>query len=293
MSKKKILINAGGGVFGFTQALFYNSIFIDDIRNYVDIISGCSIGGINSLILAEGKSSEDLMDFYLEFTRKIFDKNKREGVVFKEYSAQIIEDILKKSLTKKFGELDFPCIIPYCDFLNDELRNFENISGTSKYLDWYNWEIGRVTSAAPTYFDPYGRKEDEIFLDGGVYEVAPVMDTVTTVKKTMGIEFSDMDVLMMGTGVLPKTTKTLKEVKNYTPIDWLRYLLVPYVTMANEITSIEWATKIGLNSFEYFNPVQITGSLDDADQVTDGTLYKITEPHFDEFKKVFLNFVRN
>ena len=59
--KKKVLIIAGGGVYGMIPIAFLKHLGIVDIRDYVDIISGTSIGGIISLYLAQGKSINSYM----------------------------------------------------------------------------------------------------------------------------------------------------------------------------------------------------------------------------------------
>lgn len=292
MSKKtKVLILAGGGIWGANQIFLLNSLYIDDIKNYVDVISGCSIGGINALALAEGRSSSEMMNFYFDYSEKIFSSKNKD--IFGCYSGKNMDKILKKLITGSYEDLKIPCFVPAIDFGKDKFFTFENVTRENNpYFSWMNWQIARATSAAPTYFPPFGRNNSEVIIDGGLGEVVPIVDTACNVRKLMGVEFKDMDVFVLGTGKEQSKSHTLKEVSRYNPIDWLTNMLIPYTTMSNEMTSVKWGESMGFNSFVYYNPANVYGSMDEWQQVIDGTLYNECAKYFDDFKEKFLNFVR-
>ena len=292
MSKKtKVLILAGGGIWGVNQIFLLNSLYIDDIKNYVDVISGCSIGGINALALAEGRSSYEMMNFYFEYSEKIFSSKNKD--IFGCYDGENMNNILKKLIVKRYEELEIPCFIPAIDFANDKFFTFENVTReNNEFFSWMNWEIARTTSAAPTYFPPYGRNNSEVFIDGGLGEVVPIVDTACNIKKLMSVDFCDMDVFVIGTGNEQSKKHTLKEVSHYNPIDWLTNMLIPYTTMSNEMTSVKWGECLGFNSFVYYNPINVSGKMDEWKQVIDGTLYNECAKYFDDFKNKFIEFVR-
>ena len=55
--------------------------------------------------------------------------------------------------------------------------------------------------------------------------------------------------------------------KNYNKLDVCLKIIVPYVTLSNELASKYWANQLGFNSFEFFNPIQIWGGMDQTNNL--------------------------
>jgi len=79
----------------------------------------------------------------------------------------------------------------------------------------------------------------------GVLENIPVVTTYTTLRSELGLEAKDIDMFIIGTGDDYKCCKVDTEGMNkWTLIDWLTKFLIPYVTEANELTSVYWRSFI-------------------------------------------------
>ena len=117
------------------------------------------------------------------------------------------------------------------------------------------------------------------------------MTTLTALHSKLGLSYDKMDVLVIGTGYREVKERTCEEVERYSALKWLNNLLVPFVTKSNEICSGYWGRHIGLNYVHIYDPVMIHGEMDEASQVSNGTLDKACEPYLDEFKTVWDSFI--
>jgi patatin-like phospholipase/acyl hydrolase len=287
---KRIVIIAGGGVFGMIPVCLLNSIGIKDIREHVDAIGGTSIGGICALYLAQGKSTQNLYDDFKVEVKNIFSKSMWRSMnpFASEYPEGNINASLKRMLPGKFKDIkDISVIIPTVNFKMEQPKIFDNII-QDEDVEMDNWEIARATAAAPTYFPPHS---SNIYIDGGIVENSPIMTTVTCLKSKLNIRFEDMKVLAIGTGNMKVPKRTLSEVSRYTQIDWLKNLLIPFVTKSNEMASDFWATQINFKDYMMYNPISITGDMDNASLVTDGTLENLCKPHYEDFKQIWNSFI--
>lgn len=288
----KLLIVAGGGTFGAIPARFLAEVEDLMAGDVITHFSGTSIGGIEVLYLATGKSPSNL---YYDFKNCV-------GEIFKirpikrflpfwrgpKYPSKNIEKFLKEKIPGKMGDLKHKVVIPTINFKLEAPRIYHNLKG-SDYLDYEAWKVGRKTSAAPTFFDPYGQ---DIEIDGGLLENVPLITAITKLKAKEGVMFEDMDVFIIGTGYKDVNTgKTLEQVKNYWPWTWGTKLLLPFATKANEIASEHWGYNIGFHYFKYYNPIAINGDMDDAELVTSGYLEECCEDYLGEFRKEFKQFI--
>jgi hypothetical protein len=123
-----------------------------------------------------------------------------------------------------------------------------------------------------------------VLIDGGVLENIPVVTTYTTLRSELGIEAKDIDMFIIGTGDDYKCCDVDTEGMNkWNLIDWLTKFLIPYVTEANELTSVYWGALFGFNSFCYYNPLKVTGDMDDPKILP--TLKSQCTEIVDEFKE--------
>lgn len=128
--------------------------------------------------------------------------------------------------------------------------------------------------------------------DGGIIENIPVITTYTTLKSLLGIDASDIDMLILGTGddYNISDNLTAEKVNDWNLVDWLFKFIIPYITEANETTSVNWGAQLGFNSFKYFNPLNVTGAMDDVDILP--TLESQCEGIIDEFKQTITDFLK-
>lgn len=71
--KYKVLLNAGGGCFGYIIAKFMSGLDFD-IYNKVNVVGGTSIGGILAIIYAMNNDYNEIKEVFGTATKKIFKK---------------------------------------------------------------------------------------------------------------------------------------------------------------------------------------------------------------------------
>lgn len=288
----KLLIIAGGGVFGMVPARFL--LEVDDLMvdHPITHFSGTSIGGIEALYLALGKKPSQLYVDFKECITEIFTPRmiKRILPIWRgpKHNAANIEHFLQDSLPGTMGDLKYKVVIPAINFKIEMPRIFHNLN-ESVDLNYENWKVGRATSAAPSYFAPFSQ---DIMIDGGILENIPLMTAITKLKASEGVQFEDMDVFILGTGAKDvKMNKDLREVTNYWPWQWATNMLLPFATKANEIASEHWGKNLGFNYFRYYNPIIIDGRMDDPTLVTSGLLEDCCDSYLGQFRHEFKKFL--
>ena len=286
----KVLVLSGGGIFGMIPCHFL-SLIEDEDFDKIDVIAGTSIGGILALCYASELGVEKTRRLFKEAAPKIFKRN-----IFRRlmpgktlYSSKQIESFLQKNLPGKVKDCPKKFVVPCMNFRKKSLVIFQNLD--ESYSDYDLWKIGRSTSAAPIFFEPFS---ESILIDGGIIENVPIGIMFSMIQKHLGIAQNKIDVFVLGSGMNhPDDDITLKKVKRFSLVRWAVELLPIIATEANEMLSIIVGKNLGFRNFQYFNPVTIQGRLDDASQIEDGTLEEGCEIYnsifLQEWKK-FLNF---
>lgn len=266
------------------------SLVDDDDFEKIDIIAGTSIGGILALCYATEFGVEKTRKLFKEAAPQIFKPN-----VFRRflpgkslYSTREIESFLRKALPGKVRDCPKKFIVPCMNFRKKSLVVFQNFD--ESYSDYDLWKIGRSTSAAPIFFEPFS---ENILIDGGIVENVPIGIMFSVLQKHLNVPKEQIDVFVLGTGTnQPNDDLTLKKVKRFSLVRWAMELLPIITTEANEMLSIIVGKNLGFRTFQHFNPVTIQGRLDDASQIQDGTLEESCEIYnsifLQEWKK-FLN----
>lgn len=296
MSKKhKVLVIAGGGIFGIIPSAFLSFVgnFLDDI----DTLSGCSIGGILASSYAAGADPQDVLDGFIEGGDKIFKKrlisminpiacptysNEQLRLFINKYTGDMVLDEVKKI------HPNLNLIVPTLNLTDDKYKVFDNIS-KSDDSDVPLELLSLMTSAAPTYFEAIEYK-NKCIVDGGIIEVIPLLTTVTALKSKLGIPFKDMDVLILCTGTLiDKKPITYAEYSKYNMLDVALKVVVPYVTLSNELATKFWGEQMGFHSFKLFNPIQIWGGMDSTQNLD--TILQDCDMYKTQFLRAWHNFL--
>lgn len=293
MKRYKILIICGGGVFGCIPARFL-SMLPTDRQNLVgiDALAGCSIGGILAAAYAVGRTFEDIDAVFQKRASECF--TKRAVAYVNPFACPIYRtDTLDKVIHDMIGDawmsevsMFYPglsVVIPALDVTEDRYIAFENISGVWDRKPLF--DIAGYTSAAPSYYA--GRNMDgHCIIDGGIIEVDPLTTTTDTIKLYLGIPFEAMDILMLGTG-RDKDNKPLTP-ERYNSLGYYglaKDFLVPYATLSNKLATERHGQEAGFGWFEYFNPLETNGKLDDVKQIP--SLIKKTDKHSEAFLRVW------
>ena len=287
--KHKVLVLCGGGIYGSITAKFLSYLNYDFI-NDIDTIAGTSIGGVQSCCYASGVSSEDVLNAFIKNGENIFKKRfsakinplsipTYDNLCLREMLEKLTQKKLLKDVKSKYHHLNL--IVPTLDLTNDRPKVFDNIGDDD--LNVKLSEIGLMTSAAPTYF-PGIEFNNNCMVDGGMFDVTGLISTVTCLRGKKNIDFSDMDVLMIGTGNnYNRKNISYKEYSDYDIFQVLTNLIIPYVTLASERAAEYWGNNMGFNSFTYFNPIQNTGKMDNPKEM------QIIFEDCEMFKSDFLN----
>lgn len=278
MNKKvKVLIIVGGGIYGCIPAHFLSMLPETDGKplDNVDCISGCSIGGILALAYASGGSLQAMDRVFRDRAEDCFCKraiayvNPLANPTYRgDKLDEVLEDILGKYTMKDTREFypNLDLVVPALNITDDKYKVFNNIAEDDK--DVLLKDIAAFTSAAPSYF-PGREFQGKCLIDGGLIEVAPLMTTVTALKSLRGIEFKDMDILMLGTGKdISDEPITYEKYDKMTLLDLATEVILPYVTFSNELATVYWGNHMGFNSFNYFNPCKHNGDLADVGAVS-------------------------
>jgi len=266
MSKYRVLIIAGGGVFGVIPAALLASKFKDaKLTDKFDCFAGTSIGGILSLAYASGMTAQNVLHDFKTMSTKAFPKPpwyRRINPFRTKHDGKGLEAVLQGMLPLDLADLEKPVVIPSIDFRNNRPKVFDTLikNGDGKYP---SWTVGRATSAAPTYFPPF-----QNYIDGGLMSNLPILETAAAVKHKLDIKFEDMEFLVLGTGKLPTTQRDMEKVKHWSRIRWVMPLL-NFIVRANEIKSEFISKRMDFGKCEIFNPVTLEADweLDRADLV--------------------------
>lgn len=288
-NKHKVLIIVGGGIYGCIPAHLL-ACLPDDLQNLagVDCISGCSIGGILAGAYAIGHKFSQIDKIFQESACDCFDRRliaKINPLACPTYSNSGLKKMLNSIFAKDTMATvsqhypDLKLFIPTLNITDDKYKVFDNISDSDRAVKLST--IGLMTSAAPSYFEGV-RHRGKCYIDGGLIEVAPLMTAVTALRSKCGWEFSDMDVLMIGTGKdVSDKPLTHERYNELSLLGIATDVIVPYTTFANELATTYWGNCMGFNSFKFFNPCRHNGKLDDVSQIPD--MIAQADKHAEEF----------
>lgn len=155
--KYKVLLNAGGGAFGYIITNLMSSLD-EDIYKKIDVVAGTSIGGVLSLIYSVNSDYKWINSLFENGVDKIFKKRLLGGLRGPLYDNKELGDFISKvvkdyklSDINKINEKELCLIVPTLDFNLNQPRVFDNINLDTN-LDTSLLQIALATAAAPTYF---------------------------------------------------------------------------------------------------------------------------------------------
>lgn len=271
----KILIICGGGIFGCIPARLLAKLPPNrQTLSGINALAGCSIGGILAAAYAVGKPFGVVDAVFQKRASECFTKRlaaKLNPFAIPTYRTDTIDRVIYDMIGgawmldvhKSYPGLSL--VIPALDVTDDHYIAFENLSGAWDRTPLA--DIAGYTSAAPTYYA--GRDMDgHCMVDGGIIEVDPLITTVATINGYLGVDLPDMDILMLGTGKdRDKDPLTPEKYNRLGYYGMAKDFLVPYATLSNKLATLKAARQLRLGWFEYFNPLETDGKLDDVKQI--------------------------
>lgn len=320
---KKVLSLPGGGMRGYYQTVFLNILserypFVTPFCNNFDVICGTSIGCINGLGLAAGKTLTELSNIFTNEGRWIFTIRNSEDVLFDSdnasdpsntpNSAQKIDLVIENdpfyravSTTSNYGhtrlynvidnvlgnlklnELNTNVLLTAFNTLTSQPVLYSNFEGMG-YIghDYLASDVAKASSAAPIYLPSYNN-----MVDGGLAANDPTPYGVTLAKRIAAANYEDvtrMLVLNIGTGALP-------------PEDWsTNYSSIPFVGAGLQLSKLVKATLSApniLNANDLYYRDKYT--LDDIFQYQSNPILDTTnyDPSLDNSSEAFIEYMYN
>ena len=242
----RILSLDGGGVRGYLSLKFLQRLIqqwginSNELWKYFDVITGTSIGGIQALGYAYGRSPEYLEPFFKDQAKRVFtirsildigqcntnyDSN-RPSIAQKviligqndpfyksacapdegnsNYGSNILHNVLVDNFgTDKLSDLKTKVIIPAYQDDTSTYVNFSNYSNSNMFIgsEAQIVDVARATSAAPVYLPSYSFGTPEHrYIDGGVYQNNP-SEIALSLGKALKPTANRACVLSLGTGI--------------------------------------------------------------------------------------------
>ena len=262
----KILSIDGGGLHGILPAtiLKYMEERIGPTYTHFDMIAGNSTGGIIALALGMPLTAEEILSLYVHHGKEIFPKKhfRLPWVFSAKYSPKSLERLLLRYFGGvELGELNKPTFVTAYDILLRKpikLRSWEDKLMPVR-------DAARATSAAPTYFPPFGP-----YIDGGVYVNNPSITAFAEARYMWPEE--DIFIMSIGTGEHTRVIEP-KEAKHWGLAGWApRLISIMMDGQSKEINSVlgKLPTAVTLR----IQTALIEGS-DDMDDATDKNIQNL------------------
>nr|CAD2190155.1 unnamed protein product [Meloidogyne enterolobii] len=182
-----------------------------DLWPLIDWVAGTSTGSILACALAKGKSISDCQKLYLQLKNQLFNGTR-------PYNSAILERLLIQSISSDFlSSIEKPNQNGCCPPNLVLFRNYQlpmELLKEDKFNEMGHvdenttiWKAARCSSAAPTYFPPFG----DIYIDGGVICNNPTMELLTEftkLKNYFNLNYPYC-VISIGTGTPPTKSLTI------------------------------------------------------------------------------------
>lgn len=299
----KILSIDGGGVRGIVPAMILEAIEKKmSKRNHIaesfDVFAGTSTGGLIVMMLNVPDSENnprysvsDIVKFYKVLSPKIFDRSYFRyfftlgGLTGAKYHSEGLEKLLKQYfLDYKLSDLRSNVVIPSFNITKNHMHFFRTSqAATFENKDYYLRDVGRATSAAPTYFDPVeirsmGRDSMDIFIDGGVGINNPTISSVVYAIELFGIN-RPFFVLSIGCGsydeVYHRSVRYDKFHNNAMGVfDWSTEIIDILMNSVNDVA--HYQAMMGLKPKYYYRlQVPMDGALLSMDNADPANIEKL------------------
>ena len=271
MKKCHILVLNGGGAMGAIETHFLSMLDTGkQTLEGIDLICGASIGGILAAAYATGKSFSEVDDVFQKRAKECFVKRCAAYVnplANPTYRSDCLEKVVRDMIGDvKLGDVKriYPklkIIIPAVNLSEDVYVQFNNF--THEYDDIPLWKLAMMTSAAPTYYSGQDLNGD-VYVDSGIIECDPIMTATTMAKKYFGVPFINQRVMMLGTGLdRDPTPMPPKRYESFNLLDVATEVLSEYTCLSNKLFVKQVADGLGLDYWNFWNPVNVEGKLAD------------------------------
>ncbi len=239
----RVLCIDGGGLRGIIPS--YTATRLEErtgksVSEMFNMVAGTSTGGLIALGLTqpnEENSSQPkypasyFLNTYSTQGAEFFDPNwfSFGGVWNPRYNSDIIYNKLQSIYGKAlFSSCLIDTIVPAYDVERSAPKIFKSYkASTNQLYNFYNYDVARGTSAAPTYFLPskaisqpntHGETREHILIDGGSFANNPTMCTYCEAKKLYP-KADEYLIVSLGTG-RPQIPLLYEDSQSMKGISW-------------------------------------------------------------------------
>jgi hypothetical protein len=231
---RRILSIDGGGIKGVFPASFLaaveETLGLESVGPYFDLIVGTSTGGIIALGLGLEISGRDILAFYEEQGPAIFSGSRKLRGYRSWFRSKYDPLPLRTALgtvfgTKRLGDSTRRLVIPSLDLAKGEVHIWKTAHHPRFQTDYRASEVdvAMATAAAPTYFPTYRLASGIPLVDGGTWANNPIAIAVVEAIGILGWSADELRVLSIGCTSTPLA------------FDW---------SSAQSLGKLGWASKI-------------------------------------------------
>lgn len=294
MRKKRILILNGGGVLSALEIHFL-AMLPPEKQNLkgIDVLSGVSAGALLASALATGRTFSEIDVVFQKRAKECFTKRfaaKLNPIACPTYRSDTMENVLNDMIGKDITLGDVRAVYPHLNLIIPSLNVSDDIYCPFNNMVHENDEkrlvdLAMASSAAPTYFE--GRDiGGACYIDAGIIDCDPLLTTTILTKKYLNTPFISQRVLMLGSGMdRDPSPMTTKKYNNLSLIGVATEVLTEYITLSNKLFTKMCGEGLGLDYWNFWNPVNVDGKIDDVAQIP--KLIELADQHKDAFLKAW------
>lgn len=222
------------------QNRYRKPIYISEI---FDLITGSSFSGVIALGLSIRISAKSLVNFLKEDCAKVFGQSIWRStwisllrMFYPEYSSMELESQLKHLFgERRLKELSSQTIIPAFDLEMSSTYFFDSRDSSVATRDFLIRDVGRATSAIPTYFPAATisniNNENRTFIDGSLTVPNP---TEIAFENAHENGANNLFVVSLGTGTTP--SESLVNIKRGGILQWITPIINIMYSALNRFT---------------------------------------------------------
>ena len=253
----------GGGIGGIVAGRVLSALEsrTGPLYRAFDLICGTSTGGIIALMLAHQKRypARQVTRLYTQFGKTIFRRSLLSRVLdqFGLFAPQYGEGNIEAVLQHFMGDYVIASATTEV-----AVTTFNMATGRAELLTNRNsqmkmWQAARATSAAPTYFPPFGP-----YIDGGIAANNPAAFAASYARSLWPKD--QIFVVSVGCGRAVTTAEPI-DAKTWGALDWLKRITQFFMQGSMSSASEEAASALGENYVRIQEPLDgPSGRMDDA-----------------------------
>lgn len=229
--RQQILALSGGGYRGLYTAIFLAHVeghFGVQCGRRFELLSGTSIGGLIAAALAVGIPAQEIADKFRKHGPIIFKRSLvtplQQLLLFAPYSAEKLKaavlDTLGDQANLSMQALQKPLLLCAMNYTygRPEIYCSGGLAGL-KASNATVVEAVLASAAAPTYFPPQKRGNDEV-IDGGIIANAPEVVALAETRQRWGWSHQETYILAVGTAS-PRQVAALRPLGRPSTLEWM------------------------------------------------------------------------